>query len=113
MGRGLHSSRTQTRPYTNEYHRIAAKSFRAALTSQIGGYKLSGLDLSKAHCNFTLKDSERWGRIMVFIFDNREIPIPLRQDNQSASNKLYLVCPYCTQSRQHLYALSNTYACRL
>ena len=113
MGRGLHFSRTQIRPYTGEYHRIAAKIFRSALTAPLGEYTLSGIDKSKAHCKFTLKDSERWGRVMVFTFDDREIPIPLKQDDRSASNKLYLICPYCTKPRQHLYALSNTYVCRL
>ena len=112
MGRGIHYNRTQTRHYTNEYHRIAARAFRHLLTSQVGRYKINGLDRSDAHCNFTLKDADR-GRVMVFTFDNREISIQLRQDNQSASNKVYLVCPYCTHSRQHLYALSDTYACRV
>ena len=113
MGRGIHSGRTQFRPYTNEFYRIPAKAFRSLLTSPLGDYKLNGLDLSEAHCNFKLRDSNRWELVMEFTFDGREVPIPLRQDTRSASNKLYLVCPYCSQSRQHLYAVTNTYACRL
>lgn len=36
----------------------------------------------------------------------------MQTDNRSASNKLYLVCPYCVKHRQYLYASKSSYICR-
>ena len=49
---------------------------------------------------------------MLFTIHNKQVPVPLQLDNASASNKLYLVCPYCATQRQYLLAVKKTYACR-
>jgi len=112
MARGLHFGRARTRPYIGEYHRIAAKIFKPCLTVPLRMYTITGIDISEAHCDFSLRDSGRGWRIIVFTFDGREVSIPLMEDNRSASNKLYLACPYCACLRQHLYALKKDYGCR-
>lgn len=112
MGKGIHYGRAQTRNYTYEYQRINAKSFISLLASPLGQYQLNGIKKTPSHRQFTLKECEGWGRVMVFNFNGKEIPIPLKTDSRSASNKLFLICPYCAKSRQHLYALRSTFSCR-
>lgn len=112
MPKGCHYGRTQTRPYTSEYQRIPAKLFCNLLDAPVGNYSINSDQLSDEHKAFKLIETERWSRIAVFTIKGKEHPIPLQLDNRSASNKLYLVCPYCRHQRQHLYAVKNAYSCR-
>ena len=52
-------------------------------------------------------------RIMQFNIAGDCIPVILKIDKNSASNKAYLICPYCNAQRHHLYATKKTYACRV
>lgn len=112
MPKGCHYGRTQTRPYTSEYQRIPAKLFCNLLDAPVGNYSINSDQLSDEHKAFKLIETERWPRIAVFTIKGKEHLIPLQLDNRSASNKLYLVCPYCQHQRQHLYAVKNAYSCR-
>ncbi len=107
-----HHYRQQTRSYTSAYARIAAVAFKGLIESQQGAYIISSSNLSKDHSHFKLIKSKLWQRIMLFTIQGREVPVPIKTDSRSASNKTYLVCPYCTCQRQHLYAVKSTYACR-
>jgi len=113
MPRGFHMGRTQTRHYTCEYIRIPALAFKKLLAQPLGKYALSGANLEKEHRVFKLIETVRWKRVLIFTIKDQKIPIPLSIDTRSASKKLYLVCPYCQHQRQHLYAVSNAYACRV
>jgi len=112
MPKGFHMGRSQSRHYTCEYHRIYAKSFKNMLEAKLGKYQIPNEQLSKEHRVFNLIETNSWGRVAEFNIKDKKIPIPLRIDKRSASNKLYLVCPYCQNQRQHLYAVTNTYGCR-
>jgi len=112
MPRGFHMGRTQSRHYTCEYHRIHALWFKKMLTAPLGKYSIPFEQLSKEHQVFKLIETKHWGRIAEFNIKDQKIPIPLKIDTRSASNKLFLICPYCRQQRQHLYAVTNTYGCR-
>jgi len=112
MPKGFHYGRTQSRHYTCEYYRIHASSFKKMLTAKLGKYMISIDQLSKEHQIFNLIETKAWGRVAVFNIKRQKIPIPLRVDKRSASNKLYLICPYCRKQRQHLYAATNSYGCR-
>ncbi|MBV1911968.1 MAG: hypothetical protein KUG78_21945 [Kangiellaceae bacterium] len=112
MPKGFHYGRTQTRHYTCEYFKISAISFKKLIDSPVGKYKINSEHLSKEHSNFNLITTERWKRVLIFRIKEKQIPVPLNIDKRSASNKLYLICPYCSQQRQHLYAVSNAYGCR-
>ncbi len=112
MPKGFHYGHSQFRPYTQEYYRISAISFKSMLDARLGQYKFSNEKLSKEHCTFELAISNRWSRILVFTIKGREHAIPLQLDNRSASNKLYFLCPYCHHQRVHLYAVKNAYSCR-
>ncbi len=113
MPKGFHYGRSQSRHYTCEYHRIYAKSFKNMLEAKLGKYIIPNEQLSKEHRVFNLIETNSWGRVAEFKIKDKKIPIPLRVDKRSASNKLFLICPYCTHQRQHLYAATNTYGCRI
>ena len=49
---------------------------------------------------------------MVFTINEKPHQIALKLDNRSASNKLYITCPYCQKQRQSLYAIKYAYGCR-
>ncbi len=104
--------RTQTRPYTNEYHRINANVFKSLLTMPSGNYSLNAEHLSNDHCKFELKENENGDRSIIFTIHNKPHTVNLRIDNRSVSTKLYLSCPYCQNQRQSLYAIKTAYACR-
>jgi hypothetical protein len=103
---------TQTRLYTNEYHRINAFVFKSLLTMPSGNYSLNAEHLSNDHCKFELKENESGERVIIFNIDNKPHKIKLSVDNQSVSTKLYLNCPYCKNNRESLYAIKTAYACR-
>jgi hypothetical protein len=104
--------RIQSRPYTNEYHRINAKAFKQLLTKPTGSYSLNAEHLSNDHSKFELKEDENGDRAVIFTIDNKPHSINLSIDNSSASTKLYLNCPYCKNNRESLYAIKTAYACR-
>ncbi|WP_193362906.1 hypothetical protein [Brumicola pallidula] len=51
-------------------------------------------------------------RYVTFSINDNLHQIALKLDNRSASNKLYITCPYCQKQRQHLYAIKTAYVCR-
>lgn len=104
--------RTQTRPYTSEYHRINAKVFRSLLTKPTGSYSLNAEHLGNNHNEFELKENENGERVIIFTIDKKPHRIKLSVDNRSASTKLYLNCPYCRTNKESLYATKTAYACR-
>jgi len=112
MPKGFHYGRSQTRHYTCEYLRISAKVFKSALDLPLGQYSFNSSQLSDEHRTFELLENHG-SRAAVFTIKDREHPITLKVDTRSASNKLFLICPYCRHQRQHLYAVSNAYACRV
>lgn len=112
MPKGHHYGRTQTRAYTSEYHRIQASVFKSLLISPIGSYSLNAKYLSDAHQKLILKENKNGVRYVIFTINNTPHEIALKLDNRSASNKLYITCPYCQKQRQHLYAIKHAYACR-
>jgi len=112
MPKGHHYGRTQTRAYTTEYHRISAKVFKKVLSASLGGYTLNSDSLSIEHKSLTLTESNNGTRLMTFTINDKSHQIALKLDNRSASNKLYITCPYCQKQRQHLYAIKTAYACR-
>lgn len=112
MPKGFHYGRTQSRHYTCEYHRIHASWFKKMLTAKLSKYRIPIDQLSKEHQIFKLIDTKHWGRVAEFNIKDKKIPIPLRVDKRSVSNKLYFICPYCRHQRQHLYAVTNAYGCR-
>ena len=107
-----HYGRTQTRSYTGEYHRIQAKVFKPLLTTPLGRYSISSEHLSDDHKKLTLKENNNGVRYVTFIINDKPHQIALKLDNSSASNKLYITCPYCQKQRQSLYAIKYAYACR-
>ncbi|NQZ09425.1 MAG: hypothetical protein HRT35_19915 [Algicola sp.] len=112
----FHTGREQTRHYTLEYLRIPAKSFKGLIDSPPGTYSINSKQLSEKfnsdHCKFELIAPKEYPRAILFTIHGKEIPVPLSTDNRSASNKVYLVCPYCMHQRQHLYAVKYDYACK-
>ena len=112
MPKGFHYGRSQSRHYTCEYFRIPALAFKKLLESPLGKYELTHEGLRKEHRVFNLIETNCWGRVAEFNIKGQKIPIPLKVDKRSASNKLYLICPYCRHQRQHLYAVTNAYGCR-
>ena len=112
MPKGHHYGRTQTRAYTGEYHRVYAITFKSLLTASLGSYSLSGGSMSNEHKKLELIELDNSLRVMVFTINNTPHQIALKLDNRSASNKLYITCPYCQKQRQSLYAIKSAYACR-
>lgn len=112
MPRGFHCGHSETRNYTTEKYRIAAISFKNLLTGRLGKYQITWSVLTDEHRKFELLDTKEWGKLMLFQINGNKCPIPLSLDHRSASNKLYLICPYCANQRQHLYAMRYGYACR-
>jgi hypothetical protein len=112
MPKGHHYGRTQTRAYTGEYHRIFAKTFKNLLTVPLGNYSLNADFLSNEHQKFKLTALECGVRLMTFAINDKPHKIALKRDNRSASNKLYMTCPYCQKQRQSLYAIKYAYGCR-
>lgn len=112
MPKGFHYGRQQTRLYTTERYRVDARAFKGMIAADLGFYQMGWEVLSDAHRNFELIDTREWGRVMLFEFNNHQHPVPLSIDDRSVSRKLYLICPYCTKQREHLYAMSYGWACR-
>ncbi len=112
MPKGHHYGRTQTRAYTGEYHRISANTFKNLLTVPLGNYSLNTEFLSNEHQKFKLTALECGVRLMTFTINDKPHKITLKHDNRSASNKLYITCPYCQKQRQSLYAIKYAYGCR-
>ncbi len=106
------NGRKQTRAYTSEYHRINARVFKSLLTEPLGNYSIDSDYLSDGHQKLTLKENKNGDRLMTFTINNKPHKIALKLDNSSASNKLYITCPYCQKQRQSLYAIKYAYACR-
>jgi|TARA_R110000851_G_scaffold277112_1_gene430243 hypothetical protein len=112
MPKGHHYGRTQVRAYTGEYHRIYANIFKNLVTASLGNYMLSSDSLSSEHKNLTLSEQADGNRYLTFTINDKPHKIALKRDNRSASNKLYITCPYCQKQRQSLYAIKYAYACR-
>lgn len=112
MSERAYRGQTRTRPYTRDYSRLPARLFRDISSLRLGAYYLSALPASEAHKHFTLIEHETGARVLLFNFGNRERGIRFRQDDRSASSKLYFCCPNCNKSRQHLYAIPGGYTCR-
>jgi hypothetical protein len=112
MPRGHHYGRTQKRAYTGEYHRIHANIFKSLLTKPLGSYSLNSDYLSDEHRKLALTENENSFRFITFTINKKPHQIALKLDHSSASNKLYITCPYCHKQRQHLYAIKYAYGCR-
>jgi hypothetical protein len=112
MPKGDHYGRTQKRAYTGEYHRIHANLFKSLLTSPLGSYSVNSDNLSDDHRKLALKENENGVRYVTFNINEKPHQIGLKLDDSSASNKLYITCPYCQKQRQHLYAVKHAYGCR-
>jgi len=112
MPKGHHYGRTQARAYTSEYHRIHANVLKPLLTKPLGSYSLNAKQLSNEHRKLTLEETKNSIRYVTFTINDKSHQIGLILDNQSASNKLYITCPYCQKQRQSLYAVKNSYSCR-
>jgi len=110
MPKGHHYGRTQTRAYTTEHHRIHANVFNQLLTKPLGSYSINSEYLDDDHKTFSL--NENGVRYIEFTINDKAHQIALKLDNRSASNKLYITCPYCQEQRQSLYAIKYAYACR-
>ena len=94
MPKGHHYGRTKTRAYTSECHRINASVFKQLLTEPLGSYSIDSDHLSGAHQRLILKENENGGRYITFTINDKAHKIALKLDNSSASNKLYITCPY-------------------
>ena len=112
MPKGHHYGRTQIRAYIGEYHHIHANVFKSLLTTPLGSYLINSEHLSDNHRNLVLKENGNGVRYVTFTINDKPHQIGLKLDNSSASNKLYITCPYCQNQRQSLYAIKNAYACR-
>jgi hypothetical protein len=112
MPKGHHYGRTQNRAYTCEYHRIHANIFKSLLTKPIGSYSLNSDYLSDEHRKLALTENENSFRFITFTINEKPHQIALKLDHSSASNKLYMNCPYCQKQRQHLYAIKYAFGCR-
>jgi len=112
MPKGHHYGRSRNRNYTTEYHRIHANLFKLLLTKPVGKYSLTAKLFTEEHQNFQLTELENGTRYLTFSINDKAHHIGLKLDNRSASNKLYITCPYCQKQRQHLYAIKYAYACR-
>jgi len=112
MPKGHHYGRAQTRAYTGEYHRIHANVFKPLLTTPLGSYSINSEYLSDNHRKLVLKENKNSVRYVTFTINDKPHQIALKLDNRSASNKLYITCPYCQKQRQSLYAIKYAYGCR-
>ena len=112
MPKGHHYGRTQTRAYTSEYHRIHANIFKPLLNLPLGNYVLNSEYLSSEHSKVKLSENNNGVRYVTFTINDKPHHIALMLDNRSASNKLYIACPYCQKQRQSLYAIKCAYGCR-
>jgi hypothetical protein len=112
MPKGHHYGRTQARAYTAGYHRIYDNIFKNLVTASLGNYMLSSDSLSSEHKKLTLSEQTDGNRYLTFTINDKPHKIALKLDNSSASNKLYISCPYCQKQRQSLYAIKYAYACR-
>jgi hypothetical protein len=110
--KGHHYGRTQARAYTGEYHRINASVFKSLLTKPLGSYLIHSDRLSDEYKKLSLKENKNGVRYVTFAINDKPHTIGLKLDNRSASNKLYITCPYCQKQRQSLYAIKYAYACR-
>lgn len=111
MPKGFHYGRAQHRAYTGEYHKLYAKTCKTLLNAELGKFNYNITCYSEEHQTFELKEVNNI-RYLSFIINDREHQIALKLDNRSASNKLYITCPYCQKNKQHLFAFKNGYACR-
>jgi len=112
MPKGHHYGRNQTRAYTTEYHRIHANVFKPLLKAPLGNYSISSEYLNDNHRKLKLEENKNGVRYVTFTINDKPHHIVLKLDNRSASNKLYITCPYCQKQRQSLYAIKNAYGCR-
>lgn len=112
MPKGQHYGRLQSRAYTIEYPRVHANFFKPLLASPLGSYSINSKFLSVQHSKMKLTESKSGIRIVTFRINDKLHKIALKLDNRSASNKLYITCPYCQRQRQHLYVLKYAYSCR-
>ena len=112
MPRGHHYGRTKTRSYITQYHRISAITFKPLIKAPLGEYVINGEHLSKDHQKLVLTENSDHVRVATFDIQGHSHQIALILDNRSASNKLYISCPYCQKAKQHLYVVANAFACR-
>ena len=112
MAKGHHCGHRRTRNYTCEYPRIFAKTFKALVELPLGEYNLSFNHFGEGHQKLKLRDNGEGIRYMTFNIHDKPHHIALKLDSRSASNKLYITCPYCRKSCQSLFAVKYAYACR-
>ena len=103
---------SRTRSYTYEYYRLPAKAFKKLLNKELGKYEIHLPSLNINHVVFTLKENDGGERYMELMVYDKPHKIALKLDNRSASNKLYITCPYCQKQRESLFIVNKTYVCR-
>lgn len=109
MPKGFHLGHTQTRHYTTEYNKLYAKAFKTLLSQPLGNYLITSQNKSTP---ITLKQTKNGLRYIALNHQDKTLEIGLVTCNKSASNKLYITCPYCQTKRQHLYQCKSGYACK-
>ena len=102
----------QERTYTTACHRLYAKFFKQVNELPLGNYRLDSALLSEQHKHLKLVEFKSGERAAIFNIGGKSYQINFRLDDSSASNKLYITCPYCKNKKQHLYVITNGYACR-
>ena len=112
MPKGHHYGRKKIRAYTGMYNRVLANVFKPLLTKPLGSYSINFDGLSDEHQKLMLEENKNGVRYVTFTINEKPHKITLKLDNSSASNKLYITCPYCEKQRQSLYAIKFAYACR-
>lgn len=109
MPNGFHLGYTQQRHYTTEYTKLYAKTFKVLLTKPLGSYLIASPNKSTP---ITLKQTKDGLRYITLNHQDNTLEIGLVICNKSASNKLYITCPYCHTKRQHLFDCKSGYACK-
>ena len=100
MPKGHHYGRKQTRAYTSEYHHIHTNVCKPLLKVPVGNYSINSEYLSEEHKKIKLSENKNGIRYVTFTINDKPHYIALKLDNRSASNKLYITCPYWQKQRQ-------------
>ncbi|MDO6525365.1 hypothetical protein Q4519_06665 [Motilimonas sp. 1_MG-2023] len=115
MPTGFHFGRSQFRRYTSEYRKLYAHTFKGLTEKPLGQYQFTiTTEQGAERTPFELCETSTGVRYMRINKGEGKKPleIALLTCSSSASNKLYISCPYCQERRQHLYRFKNGYACR-
>lgn len=109
MPKGFHCGHVRKRDYTVEYSKLPANTFKKLLTAPLGKYTYTTNTKSYP---IELKQLKSGLRYMRLDCDGTQLEIGLIECDKSASNKLYITCPYCQVRRQHLHQFNRGFACR-